>query len=107
MKIIFTRKKRKCNITLRLLFLVILIAIRHHSAFPYPQLLNQRYIIDTDCGTDDFCALNLLLSRPEIEISAVVVSEGTLEPQDGIKKVKSLLDDWRKQTIHVFATLPA
>ena len=102
MKIIFRRKRRIRNIALRVLFLVILIAIRHYSAFPYPQLLSQKYIIDTDCASDDFCALNLLLSRSEIKISAIVVSEGTLEPQVGIKKVKSLLDDWGKQTIPVF-----
>jgi pyrimidine-specific ribonucleoside hydrolase len=102
MEIIFRRKKQFYNTILRVLFLVILFAIGHHSAFAYPQLLNQKYIIDTDCATDDFCALTLLLSRPEIEISAIVVSEGTLEPQDGIKKVKSLLDDWGKQTIPVF-----
>ncbi len=61
--------------------------------------LNEQFIIDTDCGENDFHAINFLLSRPEIEIAAFVVSEGTLKPEDGIVKIKSLLKDWNADSI--------
>lgn len=102
MKSICSRNKLTSKISIRAMHTIILLIVGHYYAFAYPQLLNQKYIIDTDCATDDFRALNILLSRQEIEISAIVVSEGTLEPQDGVKKVKSLLKDWEKQDIPVF-----
>jgi pyrimidine-specific ribonucleoside hydrolase len=48
-------------------------------------------IIDTDCAFDDMRAMGLLLSRPEIRIKGIVVTEGTLLPDEGVKKVRSLL----------------
>jgi inosine-uridine nucleoside N-ribohydrolase/formylmethanofuran dehydrogenase subunit E len=96
------RKKTPIKLPyLRILVSLLLFFICHQVSIAYPQLLNQKYIIDTDCATDDFRAISFLLSRPEIEISAIVVSQGTLEPRDGGRKVKSLLCDWGKQSIPV------
>ncbi|HJX70518.1 MAG TPA: nucleoside hydrolase [Bacteroidales bacterium] len=61
----------------------------------------QRVIIDTDCAIDDFHAISFLLSQPEIEISAIIVSEGTLKPEDGVVKINSLLKEWDIDTIPV------
>ena len=64
-------------------------------------VLNEKIIIDTDCGIDDFHAINFLLSQPEIEISAIIVSEGTLKPEDGVVKIRSLLKEWNTDLIPV------
>ncbi len=102
MRIISKRRKLIRNIRLRVLYTLFILSASPHFGFAIPPSLNQKYIIDTDCATDDFRAINFLLSRPEIEISAIVVSEGSLEPQDGIRKIRSLLDDWGIQSIPVF-----
>jgi pyrimidine-specific ribonucleoside hydrolase len=51
-------------------------------------------IIDTDCGFDDFKAIAILLSHPEIEITSVIVSDGSLAPSEGVKKIKALLHEY-------------
>lgn len=52
---------------------------------------NHHVIIDTDCAIDDFRAISLLLSRPEVTIDAILVSDGSLPPSEGFNKVKALL----------------
>ena len=68
---------------------------------PLPIVTHHSIIIDTDCAIDDFRAINLLLSRPEISIRAILVSDGSLPPEDGIKKVRSLLHAYHCDTIPV------
>lgn len=61
----------------------------------------QKVIIDTDCAIDDFRAINFLLSVPEIEICAVITSEGSLTSQEGAEKMKTLLKEWNADSIPV------
>ena len=61
------------------------------TAQPLPAKLNHTIIIDTDCAYDDMRAISLLLSRPEINIKAILTSDGSLSPIDGAGKVSSLL----------------
>ncbi|MBN2613421.1 MAG: nucleoside hydrolase [Bacteroidales bacterium] len=72
-----------------------------NAVFANEPVFKQKYIIDTDCATDDFRAINLLLSRPEIEISAFIASDGTLETTEGASRLKGLLKEWNKDSIPV------
>jgi pyrimidine-specific ribonucleoside hydrolase len=63
---------------------------------PLPVKLKHTVIIDTDCGIDDMRALSLLLSRPEITIKAILTSDGSLSPRDGVEKVCSLLNEFKR-----------
>lgn len=58
-------------------------------------------IIDTDCALDDMRAISILLSRPEIKIKGIIVTEGTLLPAEGAAKVLSLLHEFSLDTIPV------
>ena len=89
---------KKSLLLLALLFSVIPDIISSNDS------LNEKIIIDTDCGIDDFHAINFLLSQPEIEISAIIVSEGTLEPEDGVVKIRSLLKEWNTDLIPVICS---
>jgi inosine-uridine nucleoside N-ribohydrolase/formylmethanofuran dehydrogenase subunit E len=68
---------------------------------PIPVRLNHTVIIDTDCAIDDFRALSLLLSRPEITLSAILLSDGTLPPNESANKIRSLLHYFYRDTIPV------
>ena len=48
-------------------------------------------IIDTDCGLDDFRAINLMLASSNIRVLAIITSNGVLNAEDGYFKVKDLL----------------
>lgn len=68
---------------------------------PLPVQLRHSVIIDTDCAVDDMRAISLLLARPEITIEAILISDGSLSPGDGIIKVSSLLHEFHKDDITV------
>jgi inosine-uridine nucleoside N-ribohydrolase/formylmethanofuran dehydrogenase subunit E len=68
---------------------------------PLPVKLKHTIIIDTDCAIDDFRAISLLLSRPEITIKAILLSDGTLTPNEGETKVHSLLHEFNLDKIPV------
>jgi inosine-uridine nucleoside N-ribohydrolase/formylmethanofuran dehydrogenase subunit E len=68
---------------------------------PLQQSTKHRIIIDTDCAIDDLRAISMLLSRPEITIEAILLSDGTLSPADGLKKISALLDEFNKDSIPV------
>ncbi|MBN2213281.1 MAG: nucleoside hydrolase [Bacteroidales bacterium] len=71
------------------------------ACFPSEPLPVQRIIIDTDCAIDDFHSVNFLLSQPAIKVAAIIVSEGTLKPEDGVVKINSLLKEWNIDSIPV------
>ncbi len=48
--------------------------------------------IDTDCGTDDLIAIDLLLNSRNIEIIGVSCVHGLTEPKDGAQIIRRLLD---------------
>jgi inosine-uridine nucleoside N-ribohydrolase/formylmethanofuran dehydrogenase subunit E len=68
---------------------------------PLPVKLVHNIIIDTDCAIDDMRAISLLLSRPEINIKAIFLSDGTLPPFEGVKKIKALLHQFKRDSILV------
>jgi len=68
---------------------------------PLPVALHQPIIIDTDCAIDDMRAISLLLSRPEITIKAILISDGSLTPVAGYEKVRALLHAFNRDTIPV------
>jgi pyrimidine-specific ribonucleoside hydrolase len=70
-------------------------------AQPIPVKSTHTVIIDTDCGIDDFRAISLLLSRPEILINAIFLSDGSLPPDEGIVKIRSLLHEFNCESIPV------
>jgi pyrimidine-specific ribonucleoside hydrolase len=58
-------------------------------------------IIDTDCSIDDLRAISLLLSRSEISIKGIVISDGSVSPVDGYRKIRSLLIEFDSDSIPV------
>lgn len=63
-------------------------------------------IIDTDCAIDDLRAISILLSLPTITIKAIMVSDGSLAPAEGVQKVRSLLRMFNADTIPVMCGNP-
>jgi pyrimidine-specific ribonucleoside hydrolase len=59
-------------------------------------------IVDTDCALDDMRAIGMLLSYPGIKIQGIIVTEGTLLPEEGAKKVRSLLHVFALDTVPVY-----
>jgi inosine-uridine nucleoside N-ribohydrolase/formylmethanofuran dehydrogenase subunit E len=70
---------------------------------PMPVKLKHTITIDTDCAIDDMRAISILLSQPEITVEAIVTSDGSLPPDEGVKKVKSLLHEFSRENISVAA----
>lgn len=68
-------------------------------AQPLQVKLKHTIIIDTDCAVDDMRAISLLLSRPEITIKAILLSDGSLSPIEGAGKVNSLLKEFNFDNI--------
>ncbi len=89
--------KMKRNLIIVFTFLLVVQAI----AKPLQQSSKHRVIIDTDCAIDDFRAISLLLSRPEITIEAILISDGTLAPAEGLQKISALLHEFNKDSIPV------
>ncbi|MCX6255893.1 MAG: nucleoside hydrolase [Bacteroidia bacterium] len=68
---------------------------------PIPVKLKHSVIIDTDCAIDDMRAISLLLARPEITIKAILLSDGSLSPNEGGGKISSLLYEFNYSNIPV------
>jgi inosine-uridine nucleoside N-ribohydrolase/formylmethanofuran dehydrogenase subunit E len=68
---------------------------------PLPAKLKHTVIIDTDCAIDDMRAISILLARPEITIKAILSSDGSLPPGEGIEKICSLLHEFNRDDIPV------
>jgi len=83
-----------------ILYLLVFTALSVWSK-PLPVKSKHTIIIDTDCAIDDMRAISLLLSRPEITIKAVLLSDGSLSPNEGYEKVKALLHEYKCDTIPV------
>jgi pyrimidine-specific ribonucleoside hydrolase len=70
---------------------------------PIPAKLKHTIIIDTDAAIDDMRAISILLSRPEITIEAILLSDGSLHPVEGLEKVRSLVHMFNQDSICVAA----
>ena len=58
-------------------------------------------IIETDCGLDDYWAINLMLTSSKIRVLAIITSNGVVNAEDGYYKVKSLLKEYKHDGILV------
>ena len=88
---------------MRKIFIIISILLFSKTiwAQPLPVKLKHTIIIDTDCAIDDMRAISLLLSRPEITIKAILLSDGSLPPIEGAGKINSLLKEFNVDNIPV------
>jgi formylmethanofuran dehydrogenase subunit E/inosine-uridine nucleoside N-ribohydrolase len=76
-------------------FIVILIIFQiFRPAHAHPWKPDHFVIIDTDCGFDDFRAINLLLASSSVRILAVISSNGVLSPEEGYYKLKDMLNSY-------------
>jgi inosine-uridine nucleoside N-ribohydrolase len=85
----------------KLILITLLIAAVSAWSQPIQVKTKHSIIIDADCAIDDFRTICILLSRPEINIKAILISDGSMLPNDGIKKVKSLLHEFNRDSIPV------
>ncbi len=83
------------------IFILFLLISRLIQSQPIQVKLNHTIIIDTDCAIDDMRAISLLLSRGEITIKAILLSDGSLLPDEGMSKIGSLLKEFRAENIPV------
>ena len=60
-------------------------------------------IIDTDGGVDDFRAICMILANPEIEVMAVVTTDGVLAPGETCRRLLNLLHRFGHEGIPVTA----
>ena len=88
---------------MRKIFILIFVLLFSQTIWSQPLQvkLNHTIIIDTDCGIDDMRAISLLLSRPEITIKAILLSDGSLSPNEGAVKICSLLNECDFENIPV------
>jgi pyrimidine-specific ribonucleoside hydrolase len=86
-----------------MLFLLLVLLFSGTKAWSKPLPVKSKHviIIDTDCAIDDLRAISMLLSRPEIMVSAILLSDGSLPPEEGFDKVVSLLHYFGCDTIPV------
>lgn len=78
----------------RFIALLILICLKVNlSLNAHPWKPDRYVVIDTDCGLDDFRAINLMLASPNVRVLAIITSNGVVNAEDGFVKVKSLLKD--------------
>jgi pyrimidine-specific ribonucleoside hydrolase len=85
---------------LLLVFLFLCPISKGYSA-PLPQQTKFEVIIDTDGAIDDMRAISLLLSRPEVTIKAILLSDGSLPPVESYSRIKALLKAFGADTIPV------
>jgi pyrimidine-specific ribonucleoside hydrolase len=84
-----------------MVFSILVFFTLYLTAQPLQVKVKHTIIIDTDCAYDDMRAISLMLSRPELTIKAILVSDGTLLPADGAGKIRSLLNEFNKNYISV------
>jgi pyrimidine-specific ribonucleoside hydrolase len=63
--------------------------------------LSHDIIIDTDGAIDDMRAICLLLDRPEIKIHAVLTTDGSLQPDESVENIRSLLHEFNRNDIPI------
>ncbi len=88
---------------MKFLFPLILLFFCLTSLYQQPLQVTRNYdiIIDTDCGADDYRAINILLARPEISVKGIIVTDGNILPEEGFNKVTGFLQEIGKDSIPV------
>jgi hypothetical protein len=93
-----------CNIKTMKKVVLILVPVLFTAvlcAQPLPVRLRHIVIIDTDGAIDDMRSISFLLARPEITIKAIILSDGSLSPNESAAKVASLLIEFKRDSIPV------
>lgn len=80
--------------------LLLIVAVTLFSS-PLKSKLKHSIIVDTDCNDSDLRAICILLSNPGIAVKAILVSDGKLHHEEGIKKIRNLLHRFNADTIRV------
>ena len=75
----------------QLIFFLLLNFLISGTTEAHPWKPDHYVVIDTDCGLDDFRAINLMLASSNIRVLAIITSNGVINAKDGYYKVKSLL----------------
>lgn len=83
------------------IFLILISLVTTAWSQPLPVKINHTIIIDTDGAIDDMRAISYLLARPEITVKAVLLSDGSLPPDEGAKKIASLLQGFSIESMPV------
>jgi len=82
------------------LFLLVLLSFFVElSAHPWKP--DHYVVIETDCGLDDYRAINLMLVSSNIRVLAIITSNGVINAKDGYCKVKKLLWEYNHEGILV------
>ena len=86
---------------MRQAFIFLLLIFLETSSWSQPlqAKINHSIIIDTDGAIDDMRTISYLLSRPEITVKGVMVSDGSLPPEESAAKVASLLHEFNLDSI--------
>jgi len=79
----------------------LILSVQFLFSQPFQIQENWIVLIDTDCGTSDYRALNLLLYQPELHIAGIIISDGIVDPDNGFIKISGLLKEAGKDTIPV------
>ena len=84
-------------------YLIIILTLAFTSIWgkPLRNETSHSIIIDTDCAIDDMRAISLLLSLPDITIKGILLSDGSLPPNEGFSKVKALLHGFNHDSIPI------
>jgi len=83
----------------RRIFFLILILLYFSPLFALSSKVKDHIIIDTDAAADDLRAICLFLASDEIEVIAITTSDGVLDPENGLKKVRALLKSFGHEGI--------
>lgn len=75
----------------KLLFVFLLCNLAYVAVLAHPFNAASYVVVDTDGGVDDFRALCLLLSAPDVRVLAITASTGVLPAEVAALKVKALL----------------
>jgi len=68
---------------------------------PIPEKTNFDIVIDTDGAIDDMRAISMLLSRPEVNIRGILLSDGSVAPDESYSRIKAVLKTFNADTIPV------
>ncbi len=61
------------------------------SVYAHPWKTERYVLIDTDCGLDDFRAINILLASSSVRVLGIIASDGVVDAGSGYHKIRQLL----------------
>ncbi len=89
---------RFCPRSLIVLALLLAGPVLAHDLTDYPNV-----VIDTDMGLDDVVTLAMALQNPDVNILAIVASEGVASPEKGVEHLERMLHLFNRREIPLYA----